>query len=184
MKRTKRYGGFLIGDRVRVKDTAKTSCKGSGRVIAYNGPMLVVESYPMKGMIHEFAPRQLINLTRIEEEKKQEEYLDKLDKKIDELFSGEGEILISEFSYDPDNPKSPKEMSEETEAYWERVNTIWANFNIALMNRDFDTVNKMMKESFGVFGSNHPLYHLKDATDNLPSPYTRDVYSSSLDFML
>lgn len=71
MKRTKRYGGFLVGDRVKVKETAKCSAKGSGRVMAYNGAKIVVESYPMEGMIEEFMPNQLINLTRQEEEEQE-----------------------------------------------------------------------------------------------------------------
>lgn len=128
-KRTKRYGGFLIGDRVRVKDTAKTSCKGSGRVIAYNGPMLVVESYPMKGMIHEFAPRQLINLTRIEEE-----------------------YLVSKSLM---NEKLKNQRDIE-------------------MARDF--VDEALRQT-EIF-----LSPLSLCGDPLPSPYTRDVYTTTKDY--
>lgn len=127
MKRTKRYGGFLVGDRVRVKDTAKTSCKGSGKVMGYNGAKIVVESYPMKGMIHEFMPNQLINLTRIEEKQK--------------------EI--------PELPPSQEEL-----------NVIRGFVNEALRQTE-------------IF-----LSPLTPCGDSLPSPYTRDVYTFTKDYML
>lgn len=66
MKRTKRYGGFLVGDKVKAKGYDKLN----GEVVGFlNGYLKCVfnEIAPRVEVV--FAPNQLINLTRIEEER-------------------------------------------------------------------------------------------------------------------
>lgn len=68
MKRTKRYGGFLVGDRVRCQDL-----EAEGVVTGLTeGGCVVTFDIKANGEIFEhdffFLPRSLINLTRQEEE--------------------------------------------------------------------------------------------------------------------
>lgn len=65
MKRTKRYGGFLIGDRVEHKKFGKGVVEGY-----FNGCIFVwFDKFVMNGDYFgsSIAPNQLINLTRLKE---------------------------------------------------------------------------------------------------------------------
>lgn len=90
MKRTKRYGGFLIGDRVQRKDGVFKDLY-PGIITAMRLGRLTVQWVDLNHKIFKscFQPKDLINLTRQEEERKQKELSDKIDKKINELFSPE-----------------------------------------------------------------------------------------------
>ena len=75
-KRTKRYGGFRIGDRVRVKKKADAvywdfECMMEGTVVSKIKGYLNIEFIDKNGGKHYFGryPYQLINLTRIKEER-------------------------------------------------------------------------------------------------------------------
>lgn len=66
-KRTKRYGGFLIGDKVKAKDYDNLN---NGEVVGFlNGYLKCVfnEITPRVEVV--FAPNQLINITRLDEER-------------------------------------------------------------------------------------------------------------------
>lgn len=171
-KRTKRYGGFRIGDRVYPKNKRDWRLD-EGNVIQLQDGKVFAQFYDcgFTNPVVAFMPNELINLTRIEEEKKQKEYSDKIDKKINELFSPEdGKRLLSVFSenkerkgvidYNPDNLKpfedlfklSIKERERKISELKERV-----------ANLETDTANILN-------------------TDPLPFPYTRDVYTSTNDY--
>lgn len=132
-KRTKRYGGFRIGDRVRVKETRLSKFGEEllgGNVIQLKYGMVMVES--LDRLNHVFrswhSPTQLINLTRIEED---------FDK-----FLNEGEIDIP--------------LTEED-----------AKDIIAKKQQEY--VKHFARKYFG---------------DPLPTPYTRDVYTSTKDYFV
>lgn len=183
MVRTKRYGGFLVGDRVRVKDTAKTSCKGSGRVMGYNGAKIVVESYPMEGMIDEFMPNQLINLTRIEEKKMKEiPELPPINEGTAKELNDKVREYIKILEYDPLKNFKPTPFedlfkkehlvpkSEMNERLKKQEDLLKKKIKA---ERDF--VAKVLRQT-EIFIS--PLTPYGD----LPSPYTRDVYTSTKDY--
>lgn len=69
MKRTKRYGGFLVGDRVQRKDGVCEQLQ-PGVVVAMRLGRLTVQWVDLNGKTFKFCymPNQLVNLTRQEEE--------------------------------------------------------------------------------------------------------------------
>ena len=67
MKRTKRYGGFLVGDRVRYKNCGFIDIEGEV-VELKNGNIIMAQMGDIDSKLS-FAPNQLINLTRQEEDK-------------------------------------------------------------------------------------------------------------------
>lgn len=69
MKRTKRYGGFLVGDKVQRKDGLFKELQ-PGVVVAMRLGRLTVQWVDLNGKTFRFCymPNQLINLTRQEEE--------------------------------------------------------------------------------------------------------------------
>ena len=69
MKRTKRYGGFLVGDRVQRKDGVFDKLQ-PGVVVAMRLGRLTVQWEDLNGKTFKscFMPNQLINLTRRKEE--------------------------------------------------------------------------------------------------------------------
>lgn len=77
-KRTKRYGGFLVGDRVRVKVKGKYyEYLKEGEVKALTRGYCLVYFKEQSEMLsapvyHYFMPNQLINLTRQDEEEERE----------------------------------------------------------------------------------------------------------------
>lgn len=129
MKRTKRYGGFLIGDRVKHKKFGKGVVEGY-----FNGCIFVwFDKFVMNGDYFgsSIAPNQLINLTRIEEEKV-------------------GRFLN-------------KAINEGV-------------FEIPLTEEDAkDIIAKKQQEYVKHFARKH-------FGDPLPSPYTRDVYTTTKDY--
>lgn len=156
MKRTKRYGGFLIGDRVKHKKYGKGVVDGY-----FNGCIFVwFDKFVMNGDYFgsSIAPNQLINLTRIEEENK---------KIIDPL--------------PPMSEETAKEIEERFYSFCGKHNITppKANFNPAKEIDDLkaarDFVNEALRQTELFISSLNPLA-------DLPSPYIRDVYTSSKDF--
>lgn len=70
-KRTKRYGGFLVGDRVQRKDRRFEQLQ-PGVVVAMRLGRLTVQWKDLNGKTFRFCymPNQLINLTRYDEDVK------------------------------------------------------------------------------------------------------------------
>lgn len=162
-KRTRRYGGFYIGDKIKHKKY------GLGRVVGYlNGCIYAwFDKFDRdSGYFGQaIAPNQLINLTRIEEEKKQKEYSDKLDKKINELFSPEdGKELFKVLTKDDF-------MKGFNSATFEDLTTGTIEEREAKLWKLTERVAKLEMETANI------LTH-----DPLPSPYTRDVYTTTNDY--
>lgn len=140
MKRTKRYGGFVVGDRVRPKHKMYDSV-GIGEVVGMtDGKLIVLFIVPSNGWMEEgkfksaFMPNQLVNLTRIEEE----------NKKITD-------------------PMPPK-----------------ADFNLAKEIDELKAIRGFVAEALRqteIF-----LSPLTPCGDSLPSPYTRDIYTTTKDY--
>lgn len=169
-KRTKRYGGFLIGDKVRVKGKRYEWLK-VGVVKALTDGYCSLYFKENSELLSEpvyycFMPNQLINLTRIEEE----------DRKITDPL-----------------PPLPKCLVEEINKRAEAFNKI-INFKPQQLPFKFDfsdsfgelrkwnTEDLLKKEhSNGALGTPPPKFKL-NVKPNHPSPYTRDVYSYTVDF--
>lgn len=80
MKRTKRYGGFLVGDKVRYKKCGFIDIEGE--VVGFcNGNIIMAFRGDLNNRLS-FAPNQLINLTRQEEKMKAK----RIDWDIEEAF--------------------------------------------------------------------------------------------------
>lgn len=135
MKRTKRYGGFRIGDRIYPKNK-KDWRLDEGKVIQLQDGKVFAQFYDC-GFINPviaFMPNQLINLTRIEESKR---------KIIDPI------------------PPISEESAKELDSILKRMGMeIWK-----------PEVHDIMPPQFKL-----------DVKPNLPSPYTRDVYTSTKDY--
>lgn len=137
-KRTRRYGGFRIGDKVKAKGYDKLN----GEVVGFlNGYLKCVfnEITPRVEVV--FAPNQLINLTRIEENK------------ITDLLP-------------PMSEETAKELDER-----------------------FDAIDEKNKRTPMVIFTNPTREHwtkrfIDELLNEFPSPYTRDVYTSSKDYPL
>lgn len=138
MKRTKRYGGFRIGDKVQRKD-GKFIKFQPALVIGFSNGYIRTHWTMNDGTYFEsvFAPNQLINLTRIEEEEK--EIDDKIKRYKNEL----------------------KDINDEIEEDFRLI-------------KDF--VNEALRQT-EIF-----LSPLTPYGDPLPSPYTRDVYTTTKDY--
>lgn len=126
MKRTKRYGGFRIGDRVRVKGKQYKWLK-EGVVKALTDGYCSVYFKENSELLSEpvhycFMPNQLINLTRIEEQ-------EQLKKMLNEL----------------------EEISQRS---------------VEISNKTLESMKEWHRLTFPPF----------------PSPYTRDVYTTTKDF--
>lgn len=65
-KRTKRYGGFLVGDRVYYGTGFMKIC---GKVVDLRHGRIIVTFHSNPYEVFSFAPNELINLTRQEEER-------------------------------------------------------------------------------------------------------------------
>lgn len=138
MKRTRRYGGFRIGDRVKHKKFGKGVVEGY-----FNGCIFVwFDKFVTNGDYFgsTIAPNQLINLTRIEENK----ITDPLPLMREETAKKLAELLL----------KSNEDL---------------------INKRAEESINLMAKDANDVVSA---IF----APDPLPSPYTRDVYTSSKDF--
>ena len=132
-KRTKRYGGFLIGDRVRVKTHPVL---GEGKVVGYDDGYIKIyfadydSHWQCDDKEFAFMPYQLINLTRQEE-------CERNKKLLDEKLKNQRDIQMA-----------------------------------------LDFVNEALRQT-ELF-----LSPLSPYGDPLPSPYTRDVYCSTKDYVL
>lgn len=167
MKRTKRYGGFLIGDRVKTKHDYNI---GNGEVVGMREGYLLVKFIVLGNSVLNFAfmPNQLINLTR------QEEEFDK--------FLNEGEIEI------PLSKEEAKEIEERLKRM-EMENWKPEDHNIMPYTPFVDLITGTIEEREA------KLWKLKERVaklemetaniltpDPLPSPYPRDVYTTTNDY--
>lgn len=96
MKRTKRYGGFLVGDRVQRKDGVFKNLY-PGIITAMSLGRLTVQWVDLNHKIFKscFQPKDLINLTRLEEE---EQILHEKTQKIKSLQELFDELYNKDFS--------------------------------------------------------------------------------------
>ena len=156
MKRTKRYGGFRIGDRVKTKHDYNI---GEGEVVGMRDGYLLVKFIVLGNGVVDFAfmPNQLINLTRIEEEK----ITDPLP-------------LMRE--------ETAKEIEERFIAFCNKnkITPPKANFNPAKEIDELKAIRGFVAEALRqteIF-----LSPLTPCGSPLPSPYTRDVYTTTKDY--
>lgn len=135
MKRTKRYGGFLVGDRVIPKNKSDYQCIGIVRVDRFENNRVVVRLNkpiydPIREYTHYYATyslKDLINLTMIEEQevnariktqkamqmleeaKERQKKLSKIKKAVLELCFSERPITAIRFS-PSDLPQDVEEL--------------------------------------------------------------------------
>lgn len=167
-KRTKRYGEFRIGDKVQRKDGLFKDL-AFGVVTDMKCGFIYTKWTDLRGQdfISTYSPNQLINLTRIEEE----------NRKITDPL--------------PPFPKGlAEELNKRCERYLKIINqddfkpTSFEDFVTGLINEREEKLRKLAEqelcETYGVEFpiKDNPLLNLCP----LPSPYTRDGYTSSKDF--
>lgn len=201
MKRTKRYGGFLVGDRVRVKKKADAvywdfECMMEGTVVSKIKGYLNIEFIDKNGGKHYFGryPYQLINLTRQEECERNKEQLDKFTRKhfnqsADEYLKEDMEMtkkIIEDFCKPMTSLPRFDWISQDDLLKGLEDHDIMppkANFNPAKEMREKaelemikDFVDEALRQT-EIF-----LSPLSPLGDTLPSPYTRDVYTTTKDY--
>lgn len=150
MKRTKRYGGFLVGDRVKSKSRHFTLV---GDIVALKDGMCIVDWEDVVGNTIRIPlyPKDLVNLTRQEEEVQDkfprpvspagnpsiEEMEKGLYQRMEKNLNGQ---QIEEYVYDPNKKVS---LGEELA----KADQTRRNLIKALNERDFDTANKITKDN-------------------------------------
>lgn len=169
MKRTKRYGGFRIGDRVRTKHDYNI---GNGEVVGMRDGYLLVKFIVLGNGIMEFAvmPNRLINLTRIEEEREAE---------IKERLKRMGFENWKTEDYDimPPNtpfPISPENMFKSCKDIEDKIKKIGDEIYSTKLELDRLKVRDCIQ--YKEWDINRIVAR------DLSSPYTRDVYSCTLNY--
>lgn len=175
MKRTKRYGGFRIGDKVRYKKTLT-----EGDVTGFTRGYVVVD-FPINDRLTQIVslmPNQLINLTRIEEESRKitdplppfpKDLAEEIDKRCEAYLK-----IINQDDFMKDFKPTPFEDLLKKERLVPK-----SEMNERL-KRQHNLSDKLELKQSEIF-----LRKLENGwldSKGLPSPYTRDVYSSSKDF--
>lgn len=120
MKRTKRYGGFLVGDRVQRKDGLFKNLN-PGIIIAMRLGRLTVQWVDLNHKTFKscFMPNQLINLTRQEEEELNKPIVAQIDEN-DELCVAFKEEIETKDIEDKDPP-----TEEMLEWIWENYRPLY-----------------------------------------------------------
>lgn len=150
MKRTKRYGGFLIGDRVRPRDNIDNKYVGEATItqLLKDGKVEVKLSKPIYDEIRDYTyyylsyyPNQLINITMLDEQ--------------------ESNLRIK--------TQKARQMLKEANARQEKLSKIMLELDRLKVGYCIQK-NEIEYKPYYTFGN------------PLPSPYTRDVYTTTKDY--
>ena len=159
MKRTKRYGGFLVGDEVITKVKYDM---GKGRVVDMRGGFLAVRFDG--GLELGFMPNQLINLTRFEDD---EEYktqiVNKILSNVDDMVKSNVERLCTLYPFKPkrklptihfspsDVPKEETLTNEQLENELGIVDKWWEGHNLKVEIQNLYTEEEFVWDTLNKF---------------------------------